>query len=273
MTDRIMEVIQNTKRKRIFKIRIQGFAINAFINLLWIAATIAAWVWSESIPLVTQSPSRYSVLIVPFLFGALVAATVSFGNYLSLRGSRKLLPIAGMFLAGYTSAILFEKFDSTQTAKLLDAYTERLDRIGLLILLFSVLTMVCSILKVAETRRVPAINRKEGAEKQPFYWALKILVGDLPIILSALVVIVMQHECVDCSHRNWANVYVSILNSGGSIITRGSDSFALLEIQRQLSVANFWIGVTLGVTGVQLVMQQVSSLTLDIAFWARNKLT
>jgi hypothetical protein len=270
---RIMELPENKKIKRILEIRVQGFAINVFINVLWIVATIAAWYFSEFIPLVNQSPSRYSVLIVPFLFGALASATASFANYLSLRGTQILIPVAGMILAGYTLRILFEKFDSTQTAQLLNAYTERLDRIGLLIFLFSFLTMVCSILRVVETRRVPAKDRKGGAEKQPFYWALKILVGDLPIILSALVVIVMQHECVNCSHRKWVEVYTSILNSVGSIPNRGSESYALLEIQRQLAVANFWIGVTLGVTGVQLIMQQVSSLTLNIAFWARNKLT
>ncbi len=251
-----------------------GLAINLLVNSALVAVTILAYQFANEIPLVADSPSRFSVLIVPLLLGALVAAALSFLNYFSLPGWQRAFPIAGMILVGHTlNLIVFDNFGDGSTSHLLDAYTARLDRIGSLILVFSILTMCCSGLKICETRTLPSERRGQSAESDPAYWILKMLVGDLPIVISALFVIKLQELCADCSHQNYTNVYVTILKGASGAISRNVDSLHLLEIQRQLSVANFWTGVSLGVTGVQLVMQQISSLSLDFAFLLRSKLS
>jgi hypothetical protein len=262
---------QVTIGRRIASILGKGLSQHLAVNAILIAAWILAYNFADEIPLVMKSPSRYSILVVPFIVGAVVAATCSFAVYFSLPGIQRIVPALGMFLSGYTTQYLLQDFESP-AKRTIEIYVGRLDSIGYLILLFSVLTMTCSALKFRETRSVPEMSRGDSLIKQPIYWALKLLVGDSPIILSTITVILIQHTCIDFAHGNSTNIYTSILTSAAGNIGHGLDSLALLDVQRQLAVANFWIGVSLGVTGVQLVMQQASSLSLELAFWVRNKL-
>lgn len=243
------------------------------LNVFWILVVIAAYYFAERIPLVINSPSQFSILVVPFSLGSIAASVISFVPYLSLSSWWRIVPAVGFGVAGYTMSLFFffESF-RTEPSELITRYLDRLDTIGLMIVAFAVITLVCSCVKIRQCETATIDLAKAPAEDKKVYWILKASICDLPIVLSASVIVVLQTTLPNIAHQHFIEVYFEILKSIGVKAIAKPETFLMGAINQKLANANFWIGVTLGVTGIQLIMQQVSALALDIIFWFRRNL-
>jgi hypothetical protein len=241
-----------------------GIGIGILANALIVVGAVMAAALSHEIPLVVNSPSRYSVLVVPVALAAVVAASFSFLQY--MRDTR-ILAFIGMAVAGYVTALFFFEFPAERSTLIVD-YLKRLDQISIGTLLFSLLALASSIWTYLGKRRNGAIQTASAPEHYPEFWLLKGLVCDLPIVIGTCLLLYVQSTYLESSHQQYTEVLFDLI--GENMKAEASpEFFQAEELQRQLGIANFWIGVSLGVTSVQLVAQQLGTLMLEVVFWRK----
>ena len=251
--------------RRVF--RAVGFSVG--VNLALVAVVIAAMQYNYLIPLVVNSPSRYSVIVVPFALGAVFAGMCSFFQY---RKGASAVGIIGGIVAGLVLTQFFDDFP-VDRSELIEIYMRRIDYIGWGTIVFALLALVASLQMFLRSRAGgPASSY--ALEQPSEFWILKALVCDLPLVLASTVLALVQWTGIDVAPAGHTDIWYDMMKS-----VMGADYRVILtpeylemgKINRKLSDANFWIGVSLGVTSAQLIAQQLGTLLLELVFAARAK--
>ncbi|MDJ0921506.1 MAG: hypothetical protein QNI84_10275 [Henriciella sp.] len=252
-------------------------------NVILLIAIVTAFIFSESLEMVATAPTRYSAIVIPFTIGAIIASITSFLVYLDLPMPLRLVPYAGACLAGVAIALIctsfmgpLDEWSSWPDGKIdtvVPRYLSKISLIGWMILAFAFLTFVSSLLKARDVEERPErVEYKDTVHGSSFYWVLKAFVCDFPIVIGAGIILFLQYFYQDASHPNYTEVYYKIFNEPtGERVLASPACFAAVDTQRVLSNSNFWIGVALGVTSAQLILQQLSSLALEIVLIRQRK--
>jgi hypothetical protein len=243
-----------------------GFGVSIAANALIIIVAVTAARFNFLIALVVNSPSRYSVIVVPFALAAVIAAAVSFLQY---GRYTRTIAFLGIFTAGCVTTLFFWPFPEDRSTLIRD-YLERLDQIGVGILAFSLLALTGSIRMYFHAcgRQPPKGNK--APEHQKDFWRLKGLVCDLPIVIGAILLLWVQRTQLEASHQQYTEILFGLIGNERNALA-SPEFFRMEEVQRQLGIANFWIGVSMGVMSAQLVAQQLGTLALEWVFWFRDE--
>lgn len=249
-------------------------------NLALLISIAIAFSYANSLEMVSTAPTRYSGIVIPITIGAIFASIISFLFYLDLPKLWKVVPFTGAVLAGWALAQIFFPFmgpvnewsewPAGKIDTVVPEYLNRIGQIGLFIFLFSNFTFGSSLVKAWEQRDSGRDNSIRASRN---YWLLKAFVCDLPIVIGAGVILILQGFYQDSAHLNYTEVYYKLFHEpSGERVLASPEYFAAADSQRVLTNANFWLGVALGVTSAQLVLQQISTLMLEILLIFRKKL-